>query len=289
MAKSWGARIVGRLFGSRSDKKADAEGNETSSLEGPVEDSFLRHGSEPYDDLPAKDSEIGLNRFEPAAREKTAPIEESSKAESNVGRPDKLEMQALPVQPSKENAGELATPLSSSAPMQKPCSVGIPKSQRGRLTAKASGVGEVTAAVETSNGKSSVSTSGRKRKPNHGAQRKVTNEVPAKGPGNADIKAPTDTKSENRIDELVSANDTVATKKMSRHGDLLKVGQESKMKFAAPKAEFSSIKRSRTQKPKAMDEQVTDEELAELEAENIRLKHLLHYKLQTNIDSIDNK
>lgn len=270
MAKSWGARIVGRLFGSRLHKNAHAVGVETPNLEDPVKDSLLQHASEPYEELPAKDSKTGLDQFEPDASEEAALTKGDTKAQMNVGEPDNLEMPTLSVEP--------ATPLSNSAPMQKPSPVRVPKSQNGRLPDKASGVGEGTPTGKTSDGQSVVSNRRRKQKPDHGAQRKVANEVPAK----ANIKAPTDVKPENLTDEIISTKVTAKANKPSPHVDLLKVVQGREKKSATPKAELSPIKRSRSQKPKVMDEQVTDEELAKLEAENARLKLLLREKLKSN-------
>ncbi|MEJ5083638.1 hypothetical protein [Ochrobactrum sp. MYb379] len=282
MAKSWGARIVGRLFGSRSHKKADAEGNETPTLEDSVKDSLLQHDSEPYEALSTKDSEKDLNQFEPETGDEAAPTKSPSEAQLNVGKPDTGEIPTLSEEPGKENADEPLTRLSNSAPMPKPSPVQVHKSQNGPLLDKASGVGVGPATDETSDGKSVISNSGRRRKRDHGAQRKVANEVPTKVPAKADIKALTDFRLETSADELASTKDTVKAKKLSPHGDLPRVVQEREEKSAAPKAKLSAMKRSHTQKPKAMDGQVTDEELAELEAENARLKLLLHEKLQSN-------
>ena len=282
MAKSWGARIVGRLFGSRSHKNADAEGNATPILEDSLKDSLLQHDSEPYEALSTKDSEKDLNQFDPETGDEAAPTKGPSEAQLNVVKPDTSEMPTLSEEPGKENADEPVTRLSNSAPMPKPSPVRVNKSQNGPLHDKASGVGAGPATDETSDGKSVISNSGRRRKRDHRAKSKVANEVPTKAPAKADIKAFTDFRLENSADELASTKDTLKAKKLSPHGDLPRVVEEREEKSAAPKAKLSAMKRSHAQKPKAMDGQVTDEELAQLEAENARLKLLLHEKLQSN-------
>lgn len=285
MAKSWGARIVGRLFGSRSNKKADAEGDETPNLEDSVKDSILQHHSEPCEKLSTKDSDQFSAQIRPETRDEAAPTKGISEAQLNAGKPGTREMPTLSVEPGKENADEPATPLSNSVPMPKRSQVRAPKSQGGRLTDKSSGVGKGTATGETSDGQSVVSNGRPKQKPDHGAQRKVTNKVPTKGRSKADIKVSTNIEPENRAQELVSAKDTVAAPKLSRDWDLLKVGQRREQHSAIQKAPTSALKRSSKPKPRAMDEQVTDEELAELEAENARLKLLLREKLNAEFSS----
>jgi hypothetical protein len=289
MAKSWGARIVGRLFGSRSDKKANAEGVETTNLEDPVKDGLLRLDAEP-DKVPSvKDRDQFSTEIRPEVRDGSAPSKETSTAQLNVGKSDTREMPILSVEPVKENADELATPVSNCAPMQKPSPARVPKSQSGRLADKASGVGEGAAVDQSGESPSLVSNGRRKQEPNHGTQRKVTNKVPTKGRAKASIKVPASIKPEIRAPELVIAKDTVADLQPSSDWDLMKVGQGSEKSSELPKSTTTALKRSRKPKPNAMDQQVTDKELDELEAENARLKLLLHEKLRTNNDSIDYK
>jgi len=275
MAKSWGARIVGRLFGSRSNKKTDAEGDETPTLEGSLKDSLLQHDANPDDEPLTKDGDQFSAQIRPETGDETAPTKGNTKAQMNVGRPHTLEKPSLSVQPAKENADGPATPLSNSARMQKPSPVRVHKSQSGRLADKASGVGEETATGETSNEQSVVSNGRPKQKPNNGAQRKVANKVQTKERSKADIKP------EYRAEEFATTDDTVAALKLSRNPDLINVGQGSEKNTVAPIAPTSPLKRSRKQKTKVMDQQVTDKELSELEAENVRLKLLLSQKLKS--------
>lgn len=252
MAKSWGARIVGRLFGSRSNKKFYAEGNETTNLENP-----------------AKDSEEGPDQFELGASDEAAPTKRTSKAQLNVGKPDELEIPTLPVEPAKENADESATPLSNFEPNQKSSQVRITKSQSGRLADTASREGEATVTSETSEGQSVVGNGRPKQKPDRGTQRKTANKVS------------TNVEPENRAQELVLAKGTVAAQNPSSDLGLRNVGQGGEKNATVPIAPTSPLKLSRKQKRSAVDEQVTDKELSELEAENARLKLLLSQKLKS--------
>jgi len=256
MAKSWGARIVGRLFGSRSNKKFYAEGNETTSLENP-----------------AKDSEEGPDQFEPVASDEAAPTKGPSKAQLNVGKPDKLEMPTRSLEPAKEIADESATSLGNFEPKQKSSQVRITKSQSGRLADTASGEGEVAVTSETSEGQSVVSNGRPKQKPDHGTQRKTANKVS------------TNVEPENRAQELVLAKGTVAAQNPSNDLGLRNVGQGGEKNATLPIAPTSPLKRSRKQKRRAVDEHVTDKELSELEAENSRLKLLLSQKLKSERSS----
>ncbi|PQZ25276.1 hypothetical protein CQZ93_14205 [Ochrobactrum vermis] len=72
----------------------------------------------------------------------------------------------------------------------------------------------------------------------------------------------------------------------SQAGPETEVEADGKVTIAA--APTSPQKRSRVRKPKITDGQVTDEELAELEAENARLKLLLRERMQVKRNNSEN-
>jgi len=280
MTKSWGARIFGRLFNLGS-KKADAEKDEISTLEIPVKAGPQQLDQDADDLLPNKSSEYGLNQLGPEATAEAEPTKDGAKAQMNVGKPQTLEILTSPVKQMGVPTDKPATLLATSGPTQKPSRVRVPKSQRGFLADKGAATGETLAAGKTPNKQSIVGNGKRKRKSQDRVQNKITGGLPVKRLSKADSKTSITNRLENCAEELVSVKQVSVPLEPSWQSDLLKVDQGRSNESTIRTASTSTLKRSRKQRSKALDEQVTDELLAELEADNTRLKLLLLKKLNS--------
>lgn len=220
--------------------------------------------------------QIGLETTEVSRPEK-----QSANAEIKAGKPHMLELQSNPVQPTNEGTDTQPTLPTSLEPTQKLSQVGAPKSQSGLQAVKASTVGQGLAVDETPDKQSVVSNVNRKQKPDHGGKKRVTSKISTKNLSKADSKLLINIESENRAEVLVSVKQAPASQEPSPHVELLKVEQRTAKNSPIPRAITSPLKRSRKQNSKAMGEEVTDEEWAELEAENAHLKLLLQEKLKS--------
>ena len=277
--KSWGARLVKRLFISRSHN-SDPVGDETPTVISPVEANPHQSNQRPNEELPIKGSAKGSDQIGLETSREAGLTKKNANAEIKVDKPHTLELPSNPVQLTNESTDKQPTLSTSLKPTQKPSQVGAPNSQRELRAGKGSMVGEGLAADETSE-RQRVLNNGT-RDPDYDAKRRVISRLSTQKPSKANSKAPTSIEPENRAEVLASVKEASASQEPSNHVKLLQVKQGPAKNSPIPRAPVSPLKRSRKQKPKAADEQVTDEELAELEAENARLKLLLGERLRKN-------
>ena len=87
---------------------------------------------------------------------------------------------------------------------------------------------------------------------------------------------------------LIAVPETTAFQEPSIHGQFPQTGKAMDENAAISVLPASPHKRSPRKKQQTVEEQVTPEELAELEAENTRLKLLLHERLSAKQDDSGN-
>jgi len=215
--------------------------------------------------------------------EPTTPLEASPVLANEVQPPGASSSQP---EPKHEAVYEPSTPSSVSKPTQNLSWEKSSKSKDGFLGGNALAVsdGEGDRANEAAANKSVVSE--RKLQTDHELQKFTIKTTPAKELEEADGNASIGAKPGNPSEALVPFEEANALHEPSGGAEPPRIEQATGKDATIPVAPMSPQKRSRDRKPKATGELVTDEMLAELEAENAHLKRLLREKLSaTNYNS----
>lgn len=275
--KSWGARIVERLFKSKSHKD-DAAGDETPPVISPAKASPLHSDQLPDEGLQVNGLGESPDQTGPVAIEEVETKTANKNAELNGDELHKLEKPSPDdVQPANEAKDKSATSLSNPASKRKQILARDSKSKDGQGTGEGKNVRDEQADDEASSGESATISN----------ERRFNKDIPKSGNRKISTNKLADAQSqefnqdgpESRSDELAPLKETLTAQKPLDAGSLSKRKQSTATHSTDSGATALPLKSSRKQKLKVEDERVTDEELAELEAENARLKLLLHKKM----------
>ncbi|KAB0565039.1 hypothetical protein [Brucella pituitosa] len=285
--KSWSERLVAGLKNWRS-RNNDTGADATSGVQSPADTS-----PEPSDDgSKAKLSiRVTVEDFEGTGVdaipqiEPPTPLEASPVLANEVQPPEALSSQP---EPTHEAANEPSTSSSVSKPTQNLSRGRSSKSKDGLMAGNDLTVsdGEGDSANEAAENKSVISK--RKLQFDHELQKVTINTTPAKELEEADGNASIGAEPVNPSEALVSFEEANALHEPSSGAEPPRIEQATDKDATIPGASMSPQMRSRDRKPKATDELVTDEMLAELEAENARLKRLLREKLSAIKDNSEN-
>jgi len=154
----------------------------------------------------------------------------------------------------------------------------------GQLTPGKDLTAQEGAPVDETSDRESLVSSGTSRA-DQALEKQVTGKIPTKRSGRAGGKAAIRTGPKSPSEEGARGQTPQAFQELSIHGQLSQAEGAINENAATPVVPVSPPKRSRLRKPKITDEQVTEEQLAELEAENVRLKLLLHERLSAKQDN----
>ncbi|MBC8719575.1 hypothetical protein [Ochrobactrum sp. Marseille-Q0166] len=236
-----GTRIVERLFKSESYKE-DVLEDETPAAVKTLQTNSLQRDNLPDEGLPIKD--VGRNFYQTGmvAPKKAEPITGATNVAMNGDQPHRFDSPPPVVQPANETTDKPETKLS------------VREAAQMLFDEKPAGQGTAL---------------NNERKPNKGGPKRSSSKVQKKKRTDAQSEELVQTEQKSRSEELVVQTPSDAT-------SLLKLEQATAKHSTIYDANTLPLKRSRKQKPKAVDEPVTDEELAELEAENAGLKLLLY-------------
>lgn len=271
--KSWGVRLVAGLKNWRT-RKIDA-------VPDPIPD--FEHAEQP-DQEPSESFEVTPKEFEEKASRANPQYADAQKTDDS-GEPKTLETASGREEQTDQDTNE---PSTSTYTFQQ-----LPKQSRARISIT---VGQPTKARkpaeqerarvdETSNGEG-LARSGIGRADQE-LKKRVTSKVLTESFGKSGNKAlvPTGRRSP---PQLVAVPETTAFREPSIHGQFPQTGKAMDENAAISVLPESAHKRTRRKKQQTTDEQVTAEELAELEAENTRLKLLLHERLSAKQDDSGN-
>ncbi|MHC5232978.1 hypothetical protein [Brucella sp. LJL56] len=275
--KSWGERLVARLKNWRSHK-SDAAPDQTPgagrgepSVEEPIEDS-IKVTPIDFDEKPSRANQ----QVDPANAYADAQMTEDG------GEPKALETASSRLEEAGREAIKPSTSTSGFKSPPKQPGAKTPESGGQRTTGKDLTAQEGATADETSDREGLVS-SGTNR-PDQELKKQVTSKALTKRAGG---KATVRTGPKNPSEEVVTVPEAQVFQEPSA-GQLSQGEKSTNENAATPVVPASPQKRPRLRKPETADEQVTDDELAELEAENIRLKLLLRKKLSAKQDNSRN-
>ncbi len=286
--KSWSERLVAGLKNWRS-RKHDTEADGTSDVQSPADLSPELSGGGSKAKLSIK---VTVEDFEGTGVEAIPQIEPTTALETSPVPADQMQQfEASSSQPERthEVADEPSTSSSDSKPAQKLSRVSSPKAKVGLLTGTALAVsgGEGDIADERDESKSVLGD--RKRQLDHELQKGARKEVPAKKVDEADGKASIQTEPENPSEVLVSLKGAQTAPESSNPAELPNIERVADKDAGISVVPVLLQTRPRNRKkPKATDELMTDEVLAELEAENVHLKRLLREMLSTTQDNSEN-
>ncbi|WP_266031486.1 hypothetical protein [Brucella intermedia] len=269
--KSWGVRLVAGLKNWRT-RKDDA-------VPDPIPVSG--HAEQPDQD-PTESMDVGSTGFKEKASRANPQYADAQKADRS-DEPKTLETSSGREEQTDQETNE---PSTSTTTFQQP-----PKQSRARVSKTA---GQLTKAPaeqvrarvdETSNGEG-FARSGIGRADQE-LKKRVTGKVLTKSSGRTGNKALVPTGRKNSP-PLIAVPETTAFQEPSIHGQFPQTGKAMDENAAISVLPASPHKRSPRKKQQTVEEQVTAEELAELEAENTRLKLLLHERLSAKQDDSGN-
>lgn len=285
--KSWSERLVAGLKNWRS-RNNDTEADATSGVQSPADMTPERSDDGSKAKLSIK---VTVEDFEGTGVdailqiEPTTPLEASPVPANEVQPPEALSSQP---EPTHAAANEPSTSSSVSKPTQNLSRRRSSKSKDGLMAGNDLAVsdGEGDTADAAAENKSVVSE--RKLQTDHELQKFTINTTPAKELEEADGNASIGAEPGNPSEALVPYEEANALHEPSSGAEPPRIEQTTGKDAMIPVAPMSPQKRSPDRKPKATDELVTDEMLAELEAENARLKRLLREKLSAKQDNSEN-
>ncbi len=284
--KSWSKRLVAGLKNWRS-RDNDTGADATSGGQSPADMTPERSDDGSKAKLSIK---VTVEDFEGTGVDAnpqikpTTPLETSPVPANEVQPPEASSSQP---EPTHEAADEPSS-SSVSKPTQNLSRRRSSKSKVGLLGGNDLAVsdGEGDSATEAAENKSV--TRERKLQTDHELQKFTINTTPAKELEDADGNASIGAEPRNPSEALVSFEEANALHEPSSGAEPSRIDQATDKDATIPGAPMSPQMRSRDRKPKATDELVTDAMLAELEAENARLKRLLREKLSATKDNSEN-
>lgn len=283
--KSWSERLVAGLKNWRS-RNNDTGADATLGVQSPADMTPERSD----DGSKAKMSiKVTVEDFEGTGvdanpqTKPTPPLETSPVPANEVQPPEASSSQP---EPTHEAANEPSASSSDSKPTQNLSRGRSSKSKDGLMAGRDLAVSDGDTANEAAENKSVISE--RKLQPDHELQKFTINTTPAKELEEADGNASIGAEPGNPSEALAPFKGENALHEPSSGAEPPRIEQATDKDAAIPGAPMLPQMRSRDRKPKATDELVTDEMLAELEAENAHLKRLLREKLSAAQDNSEN-